>query len=195
MSLDSVKTKVLEEAKAKAAARMAGAEAEAERILSEGKAADERAGAETLRDARLRLERETNRELERIQHDNRLRILSARNKAIDEVFARVRKKLAGMSGSEHMDLIGSWLGALPANVGGVLRVNPKDADAFTAGLAALNRGRSGKGAFTGVTADARVPDGAVVDGPDYAIDCTIARRLAELRESSAGELARALFGA
>ncbi len=195
MSLDSVKTKVLEEAKARAAARMAEAEAEAGRILSEGKAADERAGAETLRDARLRLDRETNRELERIQHDNRLRILSAKNKAIDEVFARVREKLSGMADGERMELIGSWLAGLPANVGGVLRVNPKDESAFTAGLAALNRGRSGEGAFTGVTADPKIPDGAIVDGPDYAIDCTIARRLIELRESSAGELARALFGA
>jgi vacuolar-type H+-ATPase subunit E/Vma4 len=195
MSLESVKSKVLEEASAKAAAKIADARTVAERILSEGKAADERTAADTLRDARLRLDRETNRELERVQHDNRLRILSAKNKAIDEVFARVGEKLAGLADSDYMDLIGSWLGGLPANVGGVLRVNPKDAAKFTAGLAALNRGRSGEGAFTGVTSDPKVPNGAVVDGPDYSIDCTVARRLNELRESSAGEVARVLFGA
>lgn len=195
MSVESVKTKVLEEAGARAAAGMTEAKAETERILSEGKAADERVGTEMIRDAKLRLERETNRELERIQHDNRLQILSAKNKAIDEVFRRVGQKLAEMSGDDYMELVGSWLDKLPAGVGGTLRVNPRDVDKFTARLSGLNRTRSGDGVFTSVIADPKVANGAVVDGPDYNIDCTIARRLIELRESSAGELARVLFGA
>lgn len=195
MSLESVKTRVLEEAKAKAAAKLDEVKAEVERILTEGRAADERVGAETTRDAKLRLERETNRELERIQHDNRLQILSAKNKALDEVFRRVHHKLAGISDDEYMTLIGSWLDKLPANVGGELRVNPRDVEKFNANLATLNRGRSGDGVFTGVTGDHKVPNGAVIDGPDYTIDCTISRKLIELRDSSAGELARVLFGA
>lgn len=195
MSLESVKTKVLEEAKARAAAKLDEVKAEVERILTEGKAADERVGAETTRDAKLRLERETNRELERIQHDNRLQILSAKNKALDEVFKRVHHKLACLSEGEYMDLVGSWLDKLPAGVGGMLRVNPRDVDKFTANLATLNRSRSGDGVFTGVTGDHKVPNGAVVDGPDYNIDCTISRRLMELRDSSAGDLAKVLFGA
>ena len=195
MSLDSVKSKVLEEAGAKAEAKLEEATREAERILTEGRAADERIGQEMTRDARLRLERESIRELERIQHDNRLQILSAKNKAIDEVFKRVHAKLDSLSDSESLDLVGKWLGALPGNVGGVLRVNPKDEVKYTAGLDALNHNRTGDGRFTRVEADAKVPNGAIVDGPDYAIDCTITRRLAELRESSAGELAKVLFGA
>lgn len=195
MSLESVKAKVMEEAAVKATAHMKEAWAEADRILADGKAADERVGAETIRDARLRLERETNRELERIQHDSRLQILSAKNKALDEVFRRVGQKLAEMSESDYMELVGTWLDNLPPDVGGSLRVNPRDVDKFTANLSTLNRTRSGDGMFTGVTADPKVPNGAVVDGPDFNIDCTIARRLGELRESSAGELAKALFGA
>ncbi len=195
MSLDSVKSRVLEEAKAKAAAKLEETAAEAGRILAEGRAADERVGADAVRDARLRLERETTRELERIQHDNRLQILSAKNKAIDEVFRRVHHKLAAMPESEYMALVGAWLEKLPANVGGMLRVNPRDVDKFTANLADLNRGRSGDGMFLGVHGDAKVANGAVVDGPDYAVDRTISRRLVELREASAGDVARVLFGA
>lgn len=194
MSLESVTSKVLEAAKAAAEARLAEAKAGADRLVADARAADERAGADTLRDARLRLERETNRELERIQHDNRLQILSAKNKAIDEVFSRVREKLRSMPEGEYLDLVGAWLGRLPATIGGNLRVNPKDGEKFKAGLGKLNAGRSGEGVFTGVTEDAKVSGGAIVDGRDYSVDCTIDRRLSELRESSAGELARTLFG-
>ena len=195
MSLDRVKTTVLEDAKARAAKALGVATNEAETLLAEGKAADERAGADATRDAKLRLERETTRELERIQHENRLHILSAKNKAIDEVFKRVNDKLAALSDSEYIAMVGKWLAALPADVGGALRVNPKDEAKFVAGLDSLNRNRRGGGVFTSVVVDPRVATGAVVEGADYNIDCTIDRRLNELRETSAGDLARVLFGA
>ncbi len=195
MSLENVKTKVLEEAKAGAEKLLEEATAEARRLLDEGRAADDRAGQEALRDARLRLERETVREVERIRHDNRLRILAAKNRAIDEVFKRVKDRLAAMPDAESLDLVGKWLSALPADAGGVLRVNPRDEQRFTGGLDRLNGGRSGAGRFTGVAADPKVASGAVVDGADYSMDCTVDRRLDELRESAAGDLARTLFGA
>ncbi len=195
MSLDTMKTKVLEDAAAKAERLLADATAGAERLLADGKAADGRAGQDAERDARLRLERESIREVERTQHDNRLQILSAKNRAIDEVFSRVRAKLAGMTAGDTTEMIGKWLRALPADVGGVLRVNPKDEDAFTAGLDRLNTGRYGSGRFTGIVADPKVASGAIVDGKEFSIDCTIDRRLDELRETSVGDLARTLFGA
>ncbi len=195
MSLENVKTRVLEEAKAKAEQILAEAAARAKRLLDDGRAADERAGQDAARDARLRLEREAVREIERIQHDNRLQILSAKNRAIDEVFTRVKARLAGMSDTETLDLIGAWLSALPADVGGALRVNPKDEGRFFSGLDRLNSGRYGNGRFTGVIADPKVASGAIVDGPDFSVDCTVDRRLDELRETSAGDLARTLFGA
>lgn len=194
MSLESVRAKVLEEAKSRAEETLNKARTEAEGILAEGKAVDERNGAEATRDARLRLERETVRELERLDHDNRLQILHAKNFAIDQVFKRVLEKLKDMSDSDYLGLIGKWLDALPANAGGTLRVNPRDEAKFAAGLEDLNRNRSGDGVFTGVKADPSVQHGALVDGPDYTIDCTVNRRLSELREISAGDLARVLFG-
>lgn len=195
MSLDRVKTTVLEEAKAKAAITLDTASKTAERILADGRATDERIAADVIRDTKARLEKDTNRELERLQHDNRLQILSAKNKAIDEVFKRVSARLSGMNDGEYIAMIGKWLDALPADVGGVLRVNPRDEAKFKAGLDTLNRNRGGNGRFTQIMTDAKVPSGAVVDGPDYNIDCTIDRRLGELRETSAGDLARVLFGA
>lgn len=195
MSLDRVKTTVLEEAKARAAKKLEEAKLEAERLLAESKVADERAASDAVRDARLRFERETARELERIQHENRLHILSAKNQAIDEVFKRVKEKLAGLRDEEGFTLVAEWLSSLPAEVGGVLRVNPKDQAKFVSNLDVLNRNRSGKGVFTKVESEPKISGGAVVDGPDYNIDCTLDRRLGELRETSAGDLARVLFGA
>lgn len=195
MSLENVKAKVLEEAKSRAEAELEKARAEAERILEEGKNADERTGADAIRDAKLRLERETVRELERLDHDNRLQILHAKNHVIDKVFKRVMEKLKNLSDSEALELLGKWLDALPKNAGGILRVNPRRFDALSSGLAQLNRNRTGDGVFTEVKADPSVHYGVVVDGPDYTIDCTVNRRMNELRETSIGELARILFGA
>lgn len=193
MSLENVKAKVLEEAKTRAAAELDKAKQEADRILAEGKAADERHFADATRDAKLRLERETTRELERLDHDNRLQILHAKNHAIDQVFKRSLEQLKNMSDADYVALVGKWLGKLPANAGGKLRVNPRDEAKFKAGLAQLNANRSGDGTFTDIVPDSSVSSGAVVEGPDYTIDCTVRRRLAELRETTAGELARVLF--
>lgn len=193
MSLERVKARVLEEAQSKANAVLKEAGAEAERILADGRAADERYAAESARDARLRLERETTRELERLGHDNRLQILHAKNHAIDQVFKRVIEKVRGLSDGDYVALVGKWLAKLPDNAGGELRVNPRDEAKFKAKLDDLNRERSGAGRFTGVAADSSVPNGAVVNGPDYCIDCTMHRRLSELRETSAGDVARVLF--
>ncbi|MCC8109613.1 MAG: hypothetical protein LIQ30_11345 [Planctomycetes bacterium] len=193
MSLDKVKSTVLEQAEARAREQVENARAEADRLLADGRQADERNAADRVRDARLRLERESARELERVDHDNRMHVLSAKNRVIDEVFKRVLEKLDSLSDSDYVAMIGKWLDTLPADAGGTLRVNPKDVAKFTSGLDDLNRSRSGAGRFTEVTADSKVPSGAVVEGPDYRIDCTIHRRLLEIRETSLGELAKMLF--
>lgn len=195
MSLDTIKTTILAEAKKRAERKLAEAGQEAERIIADGKAAAQRQADDAARDASLRLERETNRELERIQYENRLQILSAKNKAIDEVFKRIRDKMASLDDDEYIAMIGKWLSVVPADASGVLRVNPKDERKFVDRLADLNRTRQPEGQFKGIIADPKVPNGALLDGPDYNIDCTIDRRLTELRDTAAGDLARVLFGA
>lgn len=195
MSLDKIKETVIAAATAKAEALLADAGKEAERHAADRKAIDERVAAETIRDAKIRFERETTRELERLQYENRLEVLAAKNTAIAEVFKRVKDALGSMSDDDYVGMVGKWLAALPAEVGGTLRVNPKDEGKFTDRLTALNKGRKGEGKFAKVEADPKVSSGAVLDGPDYTIDCTVERRLDELRESSLGDLAKALFGA
>lgn len=195
MSLDKVKATVLDEAKARAQKMLDEAKVKVECMLADSRTAEERRAAELVHETRLRVERETVRELEGIRYDSRLQILAAKNEAIDEVFKRSRDRIAGMADADYLDMIGKWLAALPADVGGVLKVNPKDEGKFASGLEGLNRGRSGSGVFTGVQADAKVANGVVVEGADYSVDCTVERRLGELRESLAGDLARVLFGA
>ena len=195
MSLDKVKASVLEEAGAKAKEKLREARDTAERLLSEGRIGDERASAEAIREAALRVERDTVRERERIVHDGRLRMLAAKNQVIDEVFKRARERIESFSDAEYAELVGGWLRALPPEAGGGLRTSPRDQDRLAGCLDAFNQGRSGAGRFTSLEADSGVSSGAVVDGPDYHVDCTMDRRLGELRESAVGELARKLFGA
>ncbi|MDR1534926.1 MAG: V-type ATP synthase subunit E [Planctomycetota bacterium] len=195
MSLDKVKATVLGEAKVRAEEKLGEARREAERILAAGGAEDERASAEALRDAALRLEREAIRERERIQYENRLQILSAKNKVVDEAFRRARDRLASLPESEYFRMIGAWLQALPPETGGELRVNPGEADKFSARLGEFNLGRAGSGVFSGAVADPGVQSGAIIKGSDYHIDCTVGRRLEELRETAIADLARKLFGA
>lgn len=195
MSLDNVKESVLTEARAKAEQKVREASREAERFLEAGREENERASAEAWREANLRLDRETARERERIQHENRLQVLAAKNRVIEEVFRKAKERLAALSDAEYTNMVGAWLSALPPEAGGRLRVNPADHARFAAKLDDFNRERSGSGVFTGVIADPKVPSGAVVDGPDYHIDCTMERRLNELRETAVGDLAKKLFGA
>ena len=195
MSLERVKNTVIDAARAKAGALLADAEKESGRLVSEGVAANERRAADAVRDAKLRFERETNRELERLQYENRLAVLAAKNTAIAEVFKRVKDALSAMSDDEYVGMVGKWLSALPAEAGGSLRVNPKDADKFSARLSELNKGRKGQGKFDKIEADPRVASGAVVEGDDFAVDCTVERRIEELRETAVGDLAKVLFHA
>ncbi len=194
MSLDNVKTTVLEEAKKRAGKLLEDAKAEAERILSDAKAADERARAEAVREVKLRLDRDSARELERCQHDNRLHVLAAKNHAMEEVFKKVSGRLRGMGETERVEMVGKWLAELPADVGGVLKVKPEMVAAYTANLDKLNQSRTGKGRFTAVEGDPKVLSGAVLESDAYHIDCSFHRRIHELRETAAGDLAKVLFG-
>ena len=194
MSLDRVKETVVDAAKAKAEAILSDARKEVERLVADNKAANDRKVAETIRDAKVKFERETMRELERLQYENRLEILAAKNAAIGEVFKRVNGTLSTLNDDDYVSMVGKWLSALPEEVGGSLRVNPKDEGKFASRLAELNKGRKGSGKFSAVVADSKVSSRALVEGPDYTIDCTLERRLAELRETAVGNLAKALFG-
>ncbi len=194
MSLEKVKNTVLEAAKARADKLLADARREADGLVAEGRAANERKAAEAVREAKIRFERDTTRELERIQYANRLDALAAKNAAIGEVFKRVKNALDAMPEDDYVAMVGKWLAALPADAGGTIRVNPKDEAKFSSRLADLNKGRKGAGKFVKVEADPKVGSGAIVEGPDFNIDCTVERRLGELREATVGDLAKTLFG-
>ncbi|MDR3210718.1 MAG: hypothetical protein LBU79_02230 [Planctomycetota bacterium] len=195
MSVEAVRDKVLAAARAKAGELAAAADREAESIALEAKTAAERRAADLVRETRLRLERETQREVERLQYENRLAILAAKNKAIAEVFRRVEASIAKLPEDDYVGRVADWLSALPPEAGGVLRVNPADAGKFTPRLDRLNKGRKGAGRFTAVQGDPVVVNGAILDGTDFSVDCTFGRRLESLRESALADLAKELFAA
>ncbi|HRU04643.1 MAG TPA: V-type ATP synthase subunit E family protein [Candidatus Brocadiia bacterium] len=195
MSVERVRQAVMAQAEAEAAKILAEAKAEAEARARRAREAGEAALEEAKRAAEASAAREKARQLSRVRHEGRLRVLAARNEKIDEVFRRAAEMLLALPEAEYLGVMEAWLRALPAGSGGVLRVAPKDVKRFSgAFLSKVNAARGEQGQFTGVEADPSVAGGFVVEGESFTANCTLARRLAELRESAAGDVAKELFG-
>lgn len=194
MSLDRVRAAVLAAAQAEADQSLAAARADAEKVAADGHAQDQHAREQALRDAQLRADRALARELGQIRQEGRMALLAAKTAQMDRVFAKAREQFLAGSDERRVDAAAVWLAGLPADAGGTLRVHPRDVDAFQKRLPVLNRERDPKAQFTGVEPDPDVAAGAWVVGGDFTADCTLDRRLEQLRESVAPALAARLFG-
>jgi len=195
MSFEKLEAAIIAEAEAEAAKIVESARAETETLLARSREEGERAFEESARLAEAAAARETARQVGLARHEGRLAVLLAKNRVIDGVFRIAVERMISLSDAEYLDLMAGWLKKLPAEVGGSLRVNPRDEKRFTkAFLDGVNAGRPESGRFTGVETDSRITGGFVVTGDVYTVDSTIDNMMRELRESLAGELARELFG-
>jgi V/A-type H+/Na+-transporting ATPase subunit E len=194
MSFDRLESAVIAEAEAAAAktAEMAGEETAA--LLARSREENERAFEEASRQAETAAVRETARQVGLARHEGRLEVLSAKNRVIDGIFLKAMERVSALSDAEYMDLMAGWLIALPAGVGGTLRVSPRDGKRFT--MAFLDRVNAQRkdGRFTGIEEDSLIDGGFIVAGDDFTVNSTLKSRINELRESLAGDLARELFG-
>jgi len=195
MTVERVRQAVMAQAEAEAAKIVAEAKAEAEARAARARQAGEAALEEARRAAEAGAAREKARQLSRVRHEGRLRALAARNEKIDEVFRRAADALLALPDAEYMKVMESWLKALPPASGGLLRVAPRDVKRFDgAFLNRINAARDEQSRFAGVEADPAITGGFVVEAESFTANCTLARRLAELRESAAGDMAKELFG-
>ena len=194
MSLDAVRTAVLGRARAEADAMLAEARKDADRKRADARAEDERLLAAALSDARRRSEGVLSRELGQRRTEQRKTLLAAKNRRIEEMFAEARKRFLALPAAERMTVVLAWLGAGAADVGGVLRVNPDERDAFAKQLDAINKGRGPEARLTGVEGDPGVAGGVRIVGSDFVADCTVDSRLAQLQGEAVAAVAERLFG-
>jgi vacuolar-type H+-ATPase subunit E/Vma4 len=194
MGLDAVRNAVLGRARAEADAMLAEARKEADRKRADARAEDERLLAVALADARRRSEGVRAKELGQRRTEQRKALLAAKNRRIKETFAEARKRFLALPPAERMTVTLAWLGAEAADVGGVLRVNPDERDAFARQLDAVNKGRSQEARLTGVEGDPGVAGGVRIVGADFIADCTVDSRLANLQGEAVAAVAERLFG-
>jgi vacuolar-type H+-ATPase subunit E/Vma4 len=195
MSFEKLEAAVIAEAEAEAAKIVDSARSETGTLLARSREEGERTFGEAARQAEAAAARETARQLGLARHEGRLEVLTAKNRVIDEVFRMAAERVNSLSDAEYLDLMAEWLKNLPVEIGGTLRVSPRDEKRFTeAFLGRVNAGRAENGRFHGVVADSRITGGFVVTGDTFTVDSTLDNRMNELRESLAGELARELFG-
>lgn len=194
MSFEKVESAVIAEAGVDAEKILADARRECDELLARVREENRKTLEEAIHQEEAATARETARQLGVARHDGRLEVLDAKNLVIDDIFNKVNEKLRSMDMKEYRDLLGGWLQTLSLEIGGVIRVSPKDTGLFDdAFMKRINGGRSGGETFTAVEPDSRINGGFIIQGDTYTVDFTLDRVLKELRESVAGDLAKELF--
>jgi V/A-type H+-transporting ATPase subunit E len=195
MSFEKIQTVIISEAESEAKRIIDEARQETDAMLSRVREENERTFEEAARQAEAAASRETSRQVGLARHEGRLQVLDAKNRVIDEVFRKAAERIQSLPEQEYLALMADWLKALPSEVGGVLRVSPRDVSRFSkAFLEGINKDRPESGRFTGAEADPQVAGGFVVIGENYTMNATIENKITDLRESLAGDLAKELFG-
>jgi vacuolar-type H+-ATPase subunit E/Vma4 len=194
MSFDKFESVILSEARAEAGKIIAEARAEAETSFAAFKDENEKKFEEAIHQAELAASRETTRVVGQARQEARLSVLAAKNNIIDLVFVKATNRISSMPEDEKRNLYDSWLRNMAPEIGGTIKVSPKDEMIFTDDfIKSINSSRTLSGKIDSVTVDKQISDGFTVEGSNFTADFVIEKKLNELRENYAGELAKELF--
>lgn len=195
MSFEKIGAAVIAEANVKAQEIIDEAQKERDTALARFREESAKKLEEAKAQAETAAVRETSRLKGLARHEGRLDVLKVKNQILTDIFTEAVDKVLSLPESEYAELMATWVKRLSLDIGGTLRVSPRDSKLFTPDfLKRLNSGRASSGVFTGVVPDASITGGFVVDGSDFMVNVTIERKINELRESLSGDLAKELFG-
>ena len=174
MSFDKFESVILSEARAEASKIIEEARAEAERNFTAFKAENEKKLEEAVHQAELAAARETTRVVGQARQEARLSVLTAKNNIIDLVFEKANERISSMSEDEKRKLYESWLRNMAPEIGGKIRVSPKDEKIFTDDfIKSINTSRNQGGKIDSVTVDKQISDGFTVEGSNFTADFVI----------------------
>jgi len=194
MGMEKVETAVLNEAKAETVKIVENARKKSEELIGKARVENEKFMEDSIRHEEIAAARETARQLGLARQEGRLEILKAKNELIDDVFNKAMSIMSSMPEKEYSDIIEKWLLDLAPEIGGVIRINPKDTGLFSKGfLDNVNGKRQPQGKFTGVEPDEKISGGFIVDGESFSADCTFEKKFDEFRKSNSGDIAKELF--
>jgi V/A-type H+/Na+-transporting ATPase subunit E len=194
MSFNNVKTAVIAEAEAEAKKIIEEAHQESKELLTNFRKESLKVLEDSIHQAEVEEERETVRQLGLERHKGRLRVLAAKNQVIDDLFLKVSERIYSLLKKECSDLLEKWVRSLAPEIGGTMRINPKYSEFITTEfLERIQQNRPPEGHITSVVEDSQVSFGFIIEGETFTIDCTLERKLKEIRQEDTGELARELF--
>jgi vacuolar-type H+-ATPase subunit E/Vma4 len=189
-SLDRTRETVLraaaQEAESLRAASRESLRREMERIRTEAQSAL----ARRLGEAEAALGENNRRALAQSRREGRLRVLAARNRAAEEIFARAAREILALPADARRDVLRRWLGEGDANLGG--EVLPAAADRpVLAQLVAEATGRFGPAVQLRLSdRDAPFSTGFVLKTDTYEVRRSLEDWLDEKKREIAPELER-----
>ncbi|MEE8110433.1 MAG: V-type ATP synthase subunit E [bacterium] len=197
MGLDEIKTRVLDEARQKADARLEAARREAEAVRSQGERAAEETERRLLQKARLDAEAKR----ERIVTDARMTaqkaVLSKKQEALEEVFRTAMESFADSGADLREALNGAILDAVETGEETLL-LPPADREEWGGSLVdELNRelaDRGRKGAVRLSEEDPGIASGAVLRRAGVEVNLSLEVMARQARERLEDSVAELLFG-
>ncbi len=184
MSAEGLKNAVLEKARSEAGRLVAQARAAVEQEARQAEERTRRAAAAILEQARLEASREREQTLAALEREQRLQTLAAKNRLLEQAFARAAEGFRGLPRERLRELYRAELAAIQLQDAS-LRV-PRGAKAE---FEALLGGRAR------VEEDPALEAGYIVVRSDFRLDRSLAARLEEIRAEMRPKIAALLFEA
>jgi V/A-type H+-transporting ATPase subunit E len=184
MSAEGLKNAVLETARREAERLVEQARAAAEQEGREAAEQAQRSTVEILEQARLQAAREREQALAALEREQRLEILAAKNRLLEQAFARAAEGFRALPKDKLRELYRAELAAIDLEDAS-LRV-PRGSKAEFESLV---------GGRARIEEDPELEAGYIVVGHDFRLDRSLAARLAEIRAEMRPKIAALLFEA
>lgn len=184
MSAEGLKNAVLEKARREADQLVAQARAAADREARQAEEQSRRAAASILEQARLEASREREQALAAMEREQRLETLAAKNRLLEQAFARAAEGFRGLPRERLRELYRAELTAIDLQEAS-LRVPGGAKAEFETLLAGRAR----------VEEDPSLEAGYIVVRSDFRLDRSLAARIADIRAEMRPKIAQLLFEA
>ncbi|MEG1972845.1 MAG: V-type ATP synthase subunit E [Oscillospiraceae bacterium] len=193
--IENIENKIINEAKEKAAAIIASAKGEAEKIAE---AAKERTSYEMTSQGErtmLLLQDISLKSQQADKMERRKRISRSKQELIEEVFQKAEEKLLSLPKNEYFALLLKLSGdAMRDNLGGELLFNKKDREIYGESVVAALNADATSGKLVTLSKDtANILGGVVIRRGKIELNCDIGVTIRILSEEMAAEVSEKLF--
>lgn len=194
MSLERIKSHILEQAKTEAERLLKGTREGLELKLSSARASLRQEMEKRLAALDQKLQEENSHTLARLRAQNHLRLLELRNQILEGIFQQVFDQLLSLPVKKYLALLEGWLDRLELKEKSYLRLSPEDAHRIGEELVKrINSAR--KRELLLLDPDtAPIKGGFILRTKKFEIDHSLETFLRQLREELTPDLARELFG-